>query len=168
MAGDNKSKSDVNEVEHQQLAPQPVLSIRAVVRIEQLGEAMGDRIEALRSYLQQQGVQPAGPPYVRYHTFGEVETDLETGVPLVAPIEGEGRIEGGELPGGPAATTWHFGAHDKLGDAYGRIAAWQKEHSRMSDGAAWEVYHWIDLSHDLDPSKWDPSTWGTQLVQPVK
>ncbi|HKP51765.1 MAG TPA: GyrI-like domain-containing protein [Chloroflexia bacterium] len=157
-----------NDVKIEQLEPQPVLSIRATVRIEQLGEVMGDRIQALRDYLQQHGAQPAGPPFVRYHTFGETETDLETGVPVTSPIGGEGRIAGGELPGGPVITSWHTGPHDKLGDAYARIETWLREQGRERDGAAWEVYYWIDLSHDLDPSSWDPSTWGTQLVQPIK
>src|SRR5688572_20301739 len=142
MAFDKNSKSKGNEVELQQLAPQPILSIRATVRIEQLGEAMGDRLGALRNFLQQQGAHAIGPPFVRYHTFGETETDLETGIPVDASIEGEGRIEGGELPGGPAVTTWHRGPHDKLGEAYARIATWQKEHGRESNGPAWEVYHW--------------------------
>jgi effector-binding domain-containing protein len=156
------------KVEVEQLAPQPVLSIRATVGIVQLGEAMGDRLQALGEYLRQRGAQPAGPPFVRYHTFGESETDLETGVPVAAPIAGEGRIASGELPGGPAASTWHFGPHDKLGDAYGRIAAWLEEHGRERDGAAWEVYYWIDMSQYFDTSAWDPSTWRTQLVQPIK
>jgi effector-binding domain-containing protein len=157
-----------NDVEVQQLKPQPVLSIRATVQIDQLGEVMGDRLQALQSYLRQYGAQPAGPPFVCYHTFGETETDLETGVPVAAPIDGEGRIVAGELSGGPSISTWHTGPHDKLGDAYARIEAWLKEHAHERGGPAREVYHWIDLSQDLDPSKWDPSTWGTQLVQPIK
>ncbi len=157
-----------NDVEIEQLEPQPVLSIRATARIDQLGETMGDRLQALQGYLQQHGTKPSGPPFVRYHTFGETETDFETGIPVAEPAEGEGRIAGGELPGGPAVTTWHIGPHDKLGDAYARIEAWLKEHDHERGGPAREVYHWIDLSQDLDPSKWDPSAWRTQLVQPIK
>lgn len=159
---------DGNNVQLQQLEPEPSLSIRATIRVEQLGEAMGERIGALRDYLRQAGAQPAGPPFVRYHTFGETETDLELGVPVIEPIAGAGRIQGGELPGGPAATTWHLGPHDKLGDAYARVAAWLKEQGREPDGPAWEVYYWIDLNQNQDPSTWDPTSWRTQLVQPVK
>jgi len=166
----NTQTSNGNDVEVQQLKPQPVLSIRATVRIDQLGEAMGDRLQALRDYLQQSGAQSAGPPFVRYHTFGETETDLETGIPVVEPVAGNGRITGGELPGGQAVTTWHVGPHDKLGDAYAHIVACLKEQGHEPDGAAWEVYYWIDLRQpqDLDTSTWDPSTWRTQLVQPTK
>jgi effector-binding domain-containing protein len=156
------------EVGLQQLRPQAVLSTRATVQIAQLGEAMDDSLRALWGYLQR-GAQPAGPPYVRYHTFGETETDLEIGVPVVEAVAGEGRITAGELPGGPAVTTWHLGPHDKLGDAYARIQAWLKDHGREPDGPAWEVYYWIDLNQDYDPSTWAaPSDWRMQLVQPVK
>jgi effector-binding domain-containing protein len=152
-----------------ELDTQPVLSIRATIPVASLGPAMGNRLGALSSYLRQSGAQPAGPPYVRYHTFGEIETDMETGVPVAAPTEGEGRIASGELPGGPALTTWHDGPHDKLGDAYARIASRLKDHEREPSGPAWEVYHWIDLSQDVDPATWGAVSSGrTQLVQPIK
>jgi effector-binding domain-containing protein len=155
-------------VEYGELKAQPVLSIRATIPVADLGPAMGDRLSALSEYMKRSGAQSAGPPFVRYHTFGEVETDLETGIPVVKAVGGEGRIASGELPGGPAVSTWHVGEHQKLGEAYARIDTWLKEEGRERDGAAWEVYYWIDPNEGLDPSKWDPSTWRTQLVQPVK
>jgi effector-binding domain-containing protein len=168
LTTEQQSISSGNDVELRQLDPQPVLSIRSTIRTEQLGETMGDRIGALRAYLQQSGAQPSGPPFVRYHTFEPTETDFEMGVPVAEPVAGEGRIEAGELPGGPAAATLHTGAHDKLGEAYGRIAEWLKEQGREPSGPAREVYFWIDLSRDQDPSTSDPSTWRTELIQPVK
>ena len=112
-----------DDIEILQLEPQPVFSIRAAVRVVDLVEAMDDRTRALSGYLQQRGAAPAGPPFVRYHTFGETETDLEFGIPMVEPIAGEGRIAAGELPGGTAVTTWHIGPHDTLADAYARLEA---------------------------------------------
>jgi effector-binding domain-containing protein len=164
----NQQQSTANSsVELRQLDPQPILSIRGTIRTEQLGPTMGDRIQALRGYLQQTGTQPAGPPFVRYHTFDETETDMEFGVPVAEPAPGQGAITAGELPGGPAITTFHHGAHDKLGEAYERITAWMEEHHREPSSPGWEVYHWIDLAAEVDPSAWDPSTWGTELVQPL-
>lgn len=159
----------------QRLAPQLVLIIRSTIQTSDLSEAVGDRISALEGYLRRSGAKPSGPPYVRYHTFKETETDFEFGVPVVEPVAGEDRITRSELPGGEAATTWHTGPHDKLGDAYDRIAAWLKEHSREPDGVPWEVYYWIDLSQDGDQSarsdrsdQSDQSNMRTQLVQPIK
>ncbi len=156
------------DVEMRQLEPQPVVSIRASVPITQLGEVMDDRLRALSRYLQQRGVQPAGPPFVRYHTFGETETDLETGIPVMEPVVGEGRIMSGVLPGGPAIATWHLGAHDTLGDAYARLGAGVKASGREPRGAAWEVYYWIDPAQYNGAANWpEPSAWRTQLVQPI-
>jgi effector-binding domain-containing protein len=158
-----------NDVEMEQLEPQPVLSIRATVQIVDLAQAQDDRLRALSSYLRQCGAQLAGPPFVRYHTFTQTETDVELGIPVVAPIAGEGRIAAGELGGGPAISTWHIGAHDTLAEAYARIQAWLKAHGREPDGAAWEVYYWIDPNQYRGPVTWpDSSSWRTQLIQPIK
>ena len=71
--------------------------------------------------MQRKEVAAAGPPFVRYRTFGDQETDVEIGIPVSAPPTGDGRITSGELPGGPAITTWHLGSHATLADAYARL-----------------------------------------------
>jgi effector-binding domain-containing protein len=147
--------------------PQPVVSIRATIPVAQLGEVVGERLGALGAYLQRHGLTPAGPPFVRYHTFGNTETDMEVGVPVAAPAPGDGSVHAGTLPGGPAITTWHRGPHTALGDAYARLAAWQQAHDRAPAGPTWEVYHWIDLSQD-SPRDPDFTTWHTQLIQPLQ
>jgi effector-binding domain-containing protein len=148
---------------------QPTLSIRRNVEIARLTDAQGERLTELSSFIRRRGVEPVGPPFVRYHTFGQTETDLEVGVSLTKAEPGGGHIAPGELPGGAAITTWHFGSHDRLAEAYCRLAAWLEEHRRNADGAAWEVYWWIDAAREPNPTKWPPpSVWRTQLVQPIK
>ena len=157
------------KVVNEEREPQPVLSIRQTVELARLTEAQAASLRDLWSSMHRRGVRPAGPPFVRYHRFGESETDLEVGIPVVAASSGEAHIESGELPSGAAITTWHIGSHDGLGDAYARLDAWLKEHGRQADGAAWEVYAWIDPSREPDPSTWPArSEWRTQLVQPIK
>jgi effector-binding domain-containing protein len=156
-------------VEVEERPPQPVLSIRTTVPVAELAGAQGERLRALWSFMDRRGVTPAGPPFVRYHTFGETETDLEVGIPVAQAVAGEGRVAAGELPGGPAATTWHLGSHDGLAGAYARLGSWLEANRRQADGAAWEVYWWIDPSVEPDPAAWPaPTGWRTQLVQPVK
>jgi effector-binding domain-containing protein len=134
-----------------------------------LTEAQGERLTELWSFIHRHRVDPVGPPFVRYHSFGERETDLEVGIPVAEPESGERRITPGELPGGAAITTWHFGSHDRLGDSYARLQAWLEEHGRKADGAAWEVYWWIDPRREPDPAGWpSPSQWRTQVIQPIK
>ena len=95
--------------------PQPVLSIRRTVELAHLSEAQGESLRELWGSIQRRGVEPAGPPFVRYHTFGETETDLEVGVPVVEASSGEGQVAAGELPGSrrhhvaPRITRWTWG-----------------------------------------------------------
>jgi effector-binding domain-containing protein len=148
--------------------PLAVLSIRKNVAITQLADAQGERLRELWQSLASRGLAAIGPPFVRYHTFGETETDVEVGMPVSGGTAGDGRIAAGELPGGAAISTWHLGAHDTLGEAYGRLAAWLQEHDREAAGAAWEVCWWIDPSKEPDPSTWPaPTEWRTELVQPI-
>jgi effector-binding domain-containing protein len=148
--------------------PQPVLSIRATVRVDEIAERHGESLRELWRSTQARGVAAAGPPFVRYHTFGETETDVEVGIPVTQAVVGEGRIAAGELPGGAAISTWHIGSHDRLGEAYARLVAWLREHGRKPNGAAWEVYWWIDPGADPDPASWPPpADWRCELIQPL-
>jgi effector-binding domain-containing protein len=57
--------------------------------------------------------------------------------PVSEGATGEGRIQAGVPPGGAAIATWHLGAHDILGEAYGRLAAWLEENEREAVGPSW-------------------------------
>ena len=151
---------DQQRVEVAELAAQPVLSIRETIPVARLGDTMGEWIRVLAQFLRERGTPLAGPPYVRYHTFTNTETDMEFGVPVTQPTPGDGPITGGRLPAAPAVTTWHLRAHDRLGEAYARLAAWRTEDGREAAGPAWQVYHWIDLAVTGEPSRPpNPSTW---------
>ena len=156
-------------VEVEQLEPQPVVSIRAKALVSALGEAQGERFTELSRYLAEHGVRAAGPAFVRYHTFDETETDVETGFPVVEAAAGEGRIVAGVLPGGSAISTWHDGPDHLLGEAYARVGAWLQEQQREAAGPGWEVYPWIDPRDEAGASN-QPASGARriQLVQPLK
>jgi effector-binding domain-containing protein len=165
MGVDRNSES----VALEEVEAQPVLSIRGTVQVARLAEAQGERLGELWRSTNRLDLTPAGPPFVRYHTFDETETDLEVGIPVVEPAGGEGTVEFGALPGGTAITTWHMGSHDRLGEAYSRLEDWLRAHGREANGAAWEVYWWIDPAVEPDPSTWPaPAEWRTQIVQPIR
>jgi effector-binding domain-containing protein len=167
MAIPQDPKDTDTQVQHRQ--PQPTLSVRASVPVAELAATQGEALRTLWSYLQHQGVRPAGPPYVRYHSFGDADTDVEVGIPVAEAAVGQGRVAAGQLPGGPAVNAWHLGAHDRLGDAYTGLQAWLTAHGHQPKGAGWEVYHWIDLDQEPDPTGGpDPSDWRTRLVQPIR
>jgi effector-binding domain-containing protein len=147
---------------------QPTIYVRNTVPVAELMSVQGAALTAMHAFLSERGVAPAGAPYVRYHTFGGGETDVEVGVPVAAAVDGTGPLTPGTLPAGPVARLVHMGAHDTLGDSYGRLSAWVTESDREPAGTGWEVYHWIDLTEAPDPASWPaPADWRTDLVQPV-
>ena len=131
--------------------PQPVLSIRANVRVAQLTQAQGESLQALWSFMERRGVTPAGPPYVRYHTLGQTEADLEIGIrsPRPSPRRvGPRRASFRAAPRSPPGTSGRTMAWPT------RTAAWSpgcKLNGREADGAAWEVYWWIDPAWSQTP-----------------
>ncbi|MBC6462871.1 GyrI-like domain-containing protein [Actinomadura sp. HBU206391] len=154
-------------IEFRRLTPQPVVSIRGEIPVAELTQTQSERLLRLWRFLRARDIAPAGPPFVRYHTFGDIDTDVEIGVPVVDDVTGESEIIEGELPGGRAVVTAHLGAHDDLGDAYTRIEDWLAAQGARN-GPAWEVYEWIDLAHEPNPSAWPaPADWRTELVQPI-
>lgn len=156
-------------VEIRKLRPQSVASIRQTIPVTDLPRVQGENLQLLWRLLRDRDVAPAGPPFVRYHTFGDTDTDMEMGVPVAQTLPGEGPIAAGELTAGPAAVTEHLGGHDTLEDAYGRIEEWLAVHHGERSAPAWEVYHWIDLSRQPDPARWPaPDQWRTEIVQPIR
>lgn len=165
--------TDIDErAEHvvtEELGPQPVLAVRQTVSLAALPQAQGESLADLWRFMQRGQVAAIGPPFVRYHGFGDEETDVEVGIPVSAPTNGDGRVISGELPGGPAITTWHVGSHATLACAYMRLQAWMSDRTREPRGAGWEIYTWIDFAAEPNPQTWPaPEQWRTQLVQPVE
>ena len=95
----------------------------------------------LFGWLFQNGVAPAGPPFLRYHEVdraGEA-LDAEAGVPVAAGVEtgatvdgaagGNGRVRFDSLPAGRYLTSLHVGPYTSdampdLGDARAELVAW--------------------------------------------
>ena len=149
-------------------AAQPALSVRATIPTSRLSEAQGEGLADVIVSMRRRGIVPAGPVFVRYHSFDDGEADLETGIPVRDPEAGDGVVVPSELPGGTVISVWHVGSHDRLGEAYARIDAWLGQHGRGRTGPSWEIYTWIDPTVDPDPAIWpEPSAWRTELVQPV-
>ena len=147
----------------QNLTEQNVRAVRSTVPREQLMTAQGSAMADLYAALKAHDAEPAGPPYVRYHTFAE-ETDVEIGVPVTGA-----ELATGTLPGGPAAVHTHLGGHDRLGEAYEELGAAVQASGLAAAGPGWEVYHWIDLRDEPNPAAWPaPADWRTDLVQPLR
>jgi effector-binding domain-containing protein len=111
-------------------------------------------------YLERNGLHPSGPPYARSTWLPG--TDLEVGFPVAQPIDGDGRVVPGELPGGQRAVTLHIGPYSELRGAYEAVMVWVAGQGLEIAGGSWETY----LS---DPAVvTDPAQYQTIVAIPVR
>ncbi len=136
--------------------------IRMTIERQRIAEAFPPAIQEVMSGLGAQGVQPAGPLFARYLRMGSGEVDVEIGVPLERPIEPEGRITNGSLPGGRALRAVHQGPYEELSSSWDQFGRWVAENGHEPDEGLWESYVTGPESSS------DPAEWRTELVLPLK
>ena len=143
------------------LAERPTLAVRAVVPVHELPQAIGAAFGAVARYLGERGEQPAGPPFVAYHTMDMQALDVEAGFPVFAPVEVLGDIRAGEIPAGKYASCLHIGPYTELRAAYEALNRYVVERGLEATGIAYEFY----LN---DPEKTPPEELQTEILFPLK
>lgn len=130
---------------------QPYVAIRGAVTMTTIGR-VADRFDEVFGLLGRQGVEPAGPPFLRYRVIDmERQLVLEAGVPVASDVEVEGDVLLDELPAGRYAEVTHHGHPDGLVDATAALLAWAE-----TQGLIWDVRE--------SP---DGEVWGSRLERYV-
>jgi len=123
----------------ERLAPQPAAVIRARVAVDGipafLAGAYGDVIDVLA----EQRMEVAGPPFARY-AMSDRGFDVEAGFPTNESIVPTGRVEAGELPGGPALVVLHRFGYTDIEDEVRTAQEWLAANRWTATGAPWESY----------------------------
>jgi effector-binding domain-containing protein len=88
----------------------------------------------------QQGLEPIGPPYARYHFREDGSIDVEAGFPISGHLARTTDVEPGALPAGHVVTTVHVGAYDQVGNAYEALTRYLLNNGYEPAGTAWESY----------------------------
>jgi effector-binding domain-containing protein len=89
----------------------------------------------LRTWMQQEGVEPAGSPFFRYYIINmEGEMDVEVGIPVATALAGNGRVCPGVLPGGRYASLVYVGTGYT---GSGALTRWAIENGLVFD--QWDV-----------------------------
>jgi len=135
--------------------------VRGEMPADELPAWLAGVFAAVGDYLDRAGVAPAGPPFARYSSLGDVVA-VEAGFPVPTEVPGDGLVEPSALPDGPAAVTTHWGGYESLDTAYRACRTWLDDHGYQPAGPHWEVYH-------TDPaSETDPAQWRTDVVVPFR
>jgi effector-binding domain-containing protein len=140
----------------------PMASVDVGALVDRHLPGLAFRIPAL-------GLVVAGPPYVRYHGWGDETADLELGFPVDAeaarlpPLDAcaEGEPGRTSLPGGQCAVIVHVGPYPELPASWGRLQAWAWDQGLEPAGPPWESY--LD-----NPGLVAPAAVRTEVVRPVR
>lgn len=143
----------------------PYLGIRVRVTMKEMETELIPRLLGeVFAWLEQQGVAPAGAPFVRFHVIDMESTlDIELGVPVLIPMSGEGRIHAGVLPAGRYAALVYTGGENGVranralldwGADQGLV--WDTYEARGGDGfgARYETFL-TGPEDEPDPANWD-------------
>lgn len=145
----------------EQLEERHLASIRTKCAHADMQKTLAVLLPEVMQHVISSGATMNGPPLVIYHDWGE-PIDLETAVPVKAPIPEKGRVKPSRLPAGPAVVAWHVGPYEQLGRTHERIEKYMAEQGLEQRAPAWEEY-WTDPGMEPDPSK-----WRTKIVMPVR
>jgi len=143
---------------------QPYMGIRTQVPMRQMRKVIPQLLVELFSWLEQEGVPPAGPPFNRFHVIDMAnDMDIELGVPVASALPGNDRIRPGLLPAGEYASLVYTSVKNGIkGNA--RLLDWAASKGLLLDrwddekgdafGGRYESFL-TDPAEEPDPAKWD-------------
>ena len=147
-------------------AAKPYVGIAASVPVAELPRELPELFAEVFSWLSQRGLEPHGPPLIRYLvTDMQRPLAIEVGV-LVgsSDVEGDDRVKAGLVPAGRYATLVHTGDYAGLFDANAALLEWAKASSiefETSFRGADEVwagrfeFYLTDPAQEKNPEKWE-------------
>ena len=148
------------DIEIKDVEPQWVLSIRQDTTPQGLGAVFQQLVPVIEGYGEKNGIARTGPLIGLYHDYREDHVDIEVAVPVSGPVEGEGRIEAKELPGGRAAVAMHEGPYETIGQVHEALDAFV--HERGDHGETSREVYFVRPGDDPDPAN-----WRTEVVYPL-
>jgi effector-binding domain-containing protein len=143
---------------------QPYAAIHGTVTMQTI-PAIADRITEVFGWLAGRGIDPAGPPFLRYDLIDmERQLVIEAGVPVASEVSGDGAVQPGVLPAGRYAVYTHVGPFDQLIPAVRYLLDWAAERglawdmTQTPEGDRWgcrlEIYG-TNPAEEPDPAKWE-------------
>ncbi len=140
---------------------QPVLSIRARTRAQDLPRFLGEAYGKIAQYLGQLGEAPAGPPFCGYFNMDMENLEVEAGFPVARALPGAGEIQFCEFPAGKAAVCVFSGPYDSMPPAYEALTQFITRQGYVPTGESYEFY----LN---DPMQVAPEALSTRILFPLK
>jgi effector-binding domain-containing protein len=139
-------------------------AIPVKVTMDKIGEVVPPLNGEVFAWLAAHGGAPNGPPFWKYNVIDKARgLEIEAGVTVAQPVEGDGRVIASELPAGRYVTLRHVGHPSTLMAATAALLDWAAQRgltwdvSSSPDGERWgarlEVYL-SDPAVEPDMNKW--------------
>ncbi len=136
----------VREPHIDERAEQLTMGIRIQVPMLGMSKEVTRLFKEITAWAKQEGITPAGPPFLRYHVIDMAGTmDIEAGIPVAAAVQGNGRVRAGLLPAGRYASLIYTGSGV---DGNKALVEWAK-----ANGIAWD--RWEDEKGDAFRSRFE-------------
>lgn len=135
-----------------------------------IAEAMGAAFGDLVSYLQANGLTPAGPPRAIYTSYGPEGTAFLVAFPIAEPAvlpPASGAASVQTLPGRRAYRFTHRGSYPTLGATYGRITQFMTARGLMENEMDWARYMPMWEEYMNDPTTTAESDLLTYIYLPL-
>lgn len=109
---------------------------------EDISAAMGEGFREVMSFMEVNGVAPAGPALAVYYTYDPNQLDVRVGffVDEKDLAKASGDIHADSTPAGRVLTLTHHGPYSGLRDTYRELNAWVEKHKLEYSAPTWEVY----------------------------
>lgn len=143
-------------------------AIRTHITLKNFGSKAPTLWPKVRKWLAARGIEPSGPPMVRYLVIDMAkDLEIEVGFPVSKAVKGDGQVLGGSLPAGRYVEMVHKGSYDGMIPANAALQEWAKK-----QGLMWKIKQnrWggrVEFNR-VDPGDTrDSSRWETQILYQV-
>ena len=137
---------------------QPLAAVRRRAFSRDISRIWKPALDLVWEFLRcHEGLRADGHNCFLYHhpAHRDAAMDIDFGVQVIRPFEGEGEVICTETPAGEVAMTTHVGSYDKLAGAHDAIQLWRAAADRTFGGCSWEIYgDWTN----------DPTKLETQVI----
>jgi effector-binding domain-containing protein len=139
-------------LEIRRLEPQPYACIAATTTPREVGAMLRRILSEVQEYVARNSLEPVGQPLARYYRYERDVVEMDAGIRVTTPGEGDGTVTVNELPGGDVAVALHIGSYRTLRGTYDALAAWLEREGRTPREAPWELYI-TDATTEPDPAR---------------
>jgi effector-binding domain-containing protein len=143
----------------------PYAGIRTQISHQEMGSGIIPQLhDEVLAWIEQQEVNPAGPPFMRYYVINMADKmDIELGWPVAKILTGNGRVNADVLPAGHYASLVYTGIANGIkgnsvliGWADENGLVWDRWDDENGDAFASRVeFYLTDPADEPDMSKWE-------------